>query len=202
MSEKLDELTNNEPIIDLKKSFPLPMRSIFRESFKWLALSATVLCFLIYAYYIKSQNQNFNPSIAYQKTFIYIFFLIILIALLRLLYQFIYHKTYSYGIETGHLVVTHGIFHRQRSSFPIDSISDILLDRNIIDMVFGLYTVFISTASSEIYTNSNGPTIIKNMKQKDAAQLQNFLTELIRATRPEIQDVNEIVKDMKNDLKS
>lgn len=196
LNEKLDDLSNQQTTVNLRTLFPIAIRYIIRRSLPFLLAYISVMTLLI-----RSDGMIDNvDSPEYGLQFFYqfldtLFVIVTSILIVKLLYEMVYYCLYSYGIESGHLVVTSGVFMRKRGAFPVNSITDIFLSRNFIDLLFGLYRVDISTASSDI-GEPHGAIYVPGLGTNDAVRLQDYLQTLLRKTRPEIQKVKQVAEEL------
>lgn len=90
-------------------------------------------------------------------------------------YYYIKRRTYYYGIEEGQLVIARGIILRERGYFQLSRITEVYLDRSFIDVLFGLYTLHISTptAVSDKFARIDG------LNEETALSLQQHLSLIL-----------------------
>ncbi|MEW6329553.1 MAG: PH domain-containing protein [Candidatus Micrarchaeota archaeon] len=65
------------------------------------------------------------------------------------IYQTWYYRAYYYDIKTEILVIRKGVFAPKEISVPFARIQDVYVDRDLLDLAFGLYDVHISTATEQ-----------------------------------------------------
>ncbi len=181
MTDEFEEIKSIPTRVDLKKEYPISLRSIFERSF-W-ALFAVVIIAIGYIYSMLDldtldNNVNEIENLA-NNSFYYIFKASCIVCALKLIYEAVNHYMYSYIIELEHLTITRGVLFRTRASFPIAKINDISLQRNLIQLLFGVYVVDILTASAE--TNF---AEVHGLTAKNAIGLQSYLLSLVETTLP------------------
>ena len=82
---------------------------------------------------------------------IILFFSIILTFSIMLVANYVYQKhyikKYFYNMTDKFLIIRKGIFAPQEITVPISRIQDVYIDQDIVDRLFGIYDVHISTAT-------------------------------------------------------
>jgi len=97
----------------------------------------------------------------------------------RFLYEYLSLKTDAYWVKTGNLVVRRGVIIRKLGSFPLSRITDIYLAEDLLDVIFFLRNLQISTPSIE-----SGPFAqIDGLSPGTATALRRELQELARVNR-------------------
>ena len=182
---KFEELKNIPTRVHLDKRYPLSVFSILDRSFWFLAAIAVAL--FSYLVFI------FGPSDPFVKTeaidnwaaevFVYIIFGVALAFVIKFAYECLYYYLYSYKIELEHIAITKGVILRSRDSAPIAKINDICISRNFIQMIFGLYSIDIQTASP-VLNNLK----IDNVAKESALGIQEFLLAMVETTLPNVRE--------------
>ena len=62
-------------------------------------------------------------------------------------YERIYYETYYYTIERDFLVIKKGAVTRRETILPYSKLQDVYSDQDILDRIFGLWDVHVSTAT-------------------------------------------------------
>ena len=73
----------------------------------------------------------------------------------KYLYELEYYKRYHYDMNNDVLVIKKGVFGYREITVPLTKIQDVFVDRDILDLVFDLYDVYISTATSRSIMNAH-----------------------------------------------
>lgn len=74
-------------------------------------------------------------------------FLLVIIAILSYLYERWYFAVYFYDILEDYLVIRKGPIAPREITIPWERIQDVYVDQDILDRMFGLYDVHLSTAT-------------------------------------------------------
>lgn len=111
----------------------------------------------------------------------------------RFTYEFLRRQCLYYGLEDGHFVISQGIILRQRGFFPLSRITDVYLERSLLDLIFGLHTLHISTPTplSERFAR------IEGLDEYTARALQHYLTAALERSAMELD-----VRDPRGDERS
>jgi len=185
----LDErLTENKEAINLRKRFPMSLRSIFRRSWNWILAYFLCVSLLIFFSPPAGESTVVVPQEIYVLLTIYVVTGGLIVLALKLFYEFIFHVVSYYGIESDHLVISRNVFLKHRASFPLAAITDVHLDRGIVDFIFALYDLRIATPhlASARYSK------IEGLSRKNAIELQDYLTSMIETLHPQIRDTSPI----------
>lgn len=65
------------------------------------------------------------------------------------IYQHIYWKRYYYDMDHKNIIIRKGVVAQKEITLPFSRITDVYVDRDIFDVMFGLYDVHISTPTQE-----------------------------------------------------
>lgn len=83
---------------------------------------------------------------------IYVFlgfmFLFVLVVILTYIYEVYYLKNYFYDSNAHVLLIKKGVFSKNEITLPFNRIQDVYVDQDILDRIFGLYDVHVSSATS------------------------------------------------------
>ncbi|MEM3113085.1 MAG: PH domain-containing protein [Candidatus Pacearchaeota archaeon] len=104
--------------------------------------------------------------------FIVIFFII---TILTYIYQVFYMKYYFYDMQGKSLVIAKGVFSRNEITLPINRIQDVYVDQDILDRIFGLYDVHVSSAT----TASGALSHIDGVNKGNSEKLKGLLLQAI-----------------------
>ncbi|MBS3107797.1 PH domain-containing protein [Candidatus Woesearchaeota archaeon] len=74
--------------------------------------------------------------------------LIILLIILKYIYEVVYIKYYFYDLVGKSLIIKKGVFSRSEITLPLNRIQDVYVDQDILDRIFGLYDVHVSSATT------------------------------------------------------
>ncbi len=131
----------------LREKFPLdgkkPLKKTIESiwSFFILVLVALVLLYLVG--YGQDENIFSNFSIIlYISIGVFILFFV-----LKYLYEIFYMKYYFYDLAGKNLIIKKGVFSRNEITLPINRLQDVYVDQDVIDRIFGLYDLHVSSAT-------------------------------------------------------
>jgi membrane protein YdbS with pleckstrin-like domain len=182
--DEFEELKRMPTRVDLRKRFPISIRTIFARSF-WFLLA---VIFVAISYVFLELNTSTDPGFAIidegvRYVLSLCFRAVLAISIVKFVYEILYFMTYGYITELEHLTITQGIFFRYRASVPIARINDASLRRNPIQLLFGIYSLTILTASP-----TADYAVIEGLSKKNAVQLQAFILTLVETTLPDVKE--------------
>ncbi len=71
-----------------------------------------------------------------------------LVIILKYMYEIYYLKYYFYDLVGNNLIIKKGVFSRNEITLPINRLQDVYVDQDILDRIFGLYDVHVSSATA------------------------------------------------------
>lgn len=100
----------------------------------------------------------------------------ILLFFLVYLYELWYMKSYQYDLTEDYVIIKKGPIAPQEITIPYDRIQDVYLDQDLLDRLFGLYDVHISTAT----VTSGVRAHIDGVDRKAALGLREIILKKIK----------------------
>ncbi len=73
--------------------------------------------------------------------------LFIIVLVLKYVYEVYYLKYYFFDFGKGTLIIRKGVFSKNEITLPINRLQDVYVDQDILDRIFGLYDVHVSSAT-------------------------------------------------------
>ncbi len=73
--------------------------------------------------------------------------IIITYIILKYIYEIFYLKYYFYDQVGKNLIIKKGVFSRNEITLPMNRLQDVYVDQDVLDRIFGLYDVHVSTAT-------------------------------------------------------
>lgn len=190
MSEYVKGLQSK--IVNLVKIHPISTLYILRKTFWVLTPFIGSLILLRWLPHISTTAHSRMVEVA--ETSIFTISTIMGVSLLlSMTYYYLKRKTYFYGIEEGQLVIARGIIIRERGYFQLSRITEVYLDRSFIDVIFGLYTLRISTptAVSDKFARIDG------LSEDNALSLQHHISLILEENYgSEVKDTRYSVKTL------
>lgn len=120
-------------------------------------------------------------------TFLQLFGLLFLVAAItfsvitiavKYIYEVEYYKKYHYDLNQDVLVIRKGVFGSRELTVPLNRIQDVFIDRDLLDLVFGLYDIYISTATSRSVLNAHIDGLDGKNTEKVALLLVNSIAKI------------------------
>jgi len=93
----------------------------------------------------------------------------------KYLYEVEYYKKYYYDLNEDVLVIKKGVFGSREIVVPLERIQDVFIDRDLLDRYFGLYDVYVSTATARSILNAH----LDGLDAKNAEKAALLLADLI-----------------------
>ena len=177
-----NQLSTKAETVDLRSLYPLPHRIVFRNSWPWLLayiFAVALICWWAPA----SPSEDVFSSLLGIVSF-YTVFVGMLAVCGKLLFEEFHRATYWYGIEAGSAIVLYGVIVKHRTSLPLSRVSDIYLERNFADFVFGVYSLNFSTATAASLAHAK----VHGLRRNEAVALQDYLIDLIKAMNPDSEN--------------
>jgi membrane protein YdbS with pleckstrin-like domain len=140
-----------------------------------------VLLLLFYPALISINSQSIFPSLARDNTIILVVTLMIIFMILvaNVVYHYLYYKKYYYNLRKDILVIRKGVFTPKEISVPLDKIQDVYVDRDMMDLLLGLYDVHVSSATIQ----SGAEAHIDGVKHEAASQLREMILEKMQKVK-------------------
>ncbi len=133
-----------------RELYPLEAIKPLKKTIGNLFFYAIVLVFLVLVFlYITVWSNSGASNERSDFSLISLWFVIglVVIAILTYIYQVFYMKYYFYDMQGKTLIIAKGVFSRNEITLPINRIQDVYVDQDILDRIFGLYDVHVSSAT-------------------------------------------------------
>jgi membrane protein YdbS with pleckstrin-like domain len=95
------------------------------------------------------------------------------------LYEYRYYKAYYYDLKNDAVVIRKGVFIPQEITIPYVKVQNVFVDRDFLDIAFGLYDVHLETAAMGSVLSAH----IDGVDNENAAKLKNILLRKINANK-------------------
>lgn len=189
---KHDSVQYLSKVVNLVKIHPISPLYVLRKTFWVLMPFLCTLIFLRWIPYISTLISTHTPMMDVANASLTTISFILGVSLFcGMSYYFLKRKSYFYGIEEGQLVIARGIIIRERGYFQLSRITEVYLDRSFIDVLFGLYTLRISTptAVSDKFARIDG------LNEESALALQHHISLILEENYgSEVKDTRFSVK--------
>lgn len=158
----------------LRQTIPLQRRKILKKSFSGVmsalgfSFLAGVVLFFVVRFDVDREVIQ-DPALAWVG-----FGLLVLMLLFsRMVYQWLYFLTYFYDMDENNFIVRKGVITRKEVTLPFSKITDVYVDQDILDVIFGLYDLNISTPTVE----SGEFAHIDGLNKKGSTKLKELIIE-------------------------
>ncbi|MEK6822886.1 MAG: PH domain-containing protein [Nanoarchaeota archaeon] len=102
--------------------------------------------------------------------------LVALRVIIEPIYQYYYYKMYFYDVRTDFLVIRKGVITPRETILNYNKLQDVYVDQDILDRIFGLWDVHVSTATAM----SGAEAHIDGVNEKNATAIRELLLSRIK----------------------
>ncbi len=127
-----------------RDQYPLSRKKIIKKTINTVVQVAFYLIpfsFFFIVIWISALHHSF------QSLWILYGVILICAAILGNVFQRAYFRSYFYDITSDHIIIRKGVFSSSEITVAYERIQDIYMDQDVLDKMFGLYDVHISTAT-------------------------------------------------------
>jgi uncharacterized membrane protein YdbT with pleckstrin-like domain len=169
-------------VTTLRETIPLRKRKILKKLFTsaarpvlpWAVLLLSALGF----FYI--DPGKLPPALAAHKPGLWVLWLALaaVVVLWNPVYQVLYFIRYFYDIQGSNIVIRKGVLTRREITLPFSRITDVYVDQDFFDVLFGLYDVHISTPTQQsgLFAHIDG------VNRQGSARLRQLILDAISKT--------------------
>lgn len=149
-------MDNNQIRLTLRKKFPILRRKILKRSVFSMLIGATVslaiivaISFIIWTLVRGDQEIFHEILIKYRNQYLFITSLMLGVVFWPTVYQSLYYVNYFYDIDENNLYLRKGVGSRRELIIPFSKITDVYLDQDFFDIIFGIYDLHVCTPTTE-----------------------------------------------------
>lgn|SRR3989338_3482628 len=155
-----------------QEKYPLENRKPLKKTIERTALLMFAsFIFSILFFYLYTKSWDF-PTLVDPWTIVFTFAgLFILFIVLKYVYEVFYMKYYFYDLVGKNLVIKKGVFSKNEITLPINRLQDVYVDQDILDRIFGLYDVHVSSAT----IISGNLSHIDGLNKENAQAIKNLI---------------------------
>lgn len=95
-------------------------------------------------------------------------------------YQYYYYKKYFYNVRVDFLVIQKGVLMVRETILNYDKIQDVYMDQDLLDRIFGLWDVHVSTATSMSGIEAH----IDGINHDNGMKIRELILSKIRSGKP------------------
>lgn len=161
--------------MNLRQIIPLQPRKIIKKTFWGLIVVVTgwVCCsVLLWQFVLPSLNAEETRTVWTSWALV-----LLMLVLWRSGYQMLYFLTYHYTVDSKNISIRKGVLAKKEITLPFSKVTDVYIDQDLLDVVFGLYDLHISTPTEQ----SGKVAHIDGIDKRGAVQLRNLLLEKINS---------------------
>jgi len=169
-----------------REQFPLSYKKIMKKTLaSTIVITFTIIIAWILAFTLNDSTSSSQKEIVSLVTY-GVFGILFLIIVLNYLYQRWYFAVYYYDLTTDYVQIKKGPITPSEITIPYERIQDVYVDQDLLDRIFGLYDVHLSSAtvSSGIEAHIDG--VEKTAADGLRAVLLDQLKQRI-STTPKVQ---------------
>lgn len=130
-----------------REQFPLSTKKVLKKTVAGTLVWAILLLIIygISAFFLISATKSIGNYFGIVT--IGIFGLLFLIVVITYLYQQWYYNVYFYDLTSDYIVIKKGPITPREITIPYERIQDVYVDQDLLDRIFGLYDVHLSSAT-------------------------------------------------------
>jgi putative membrane protein len=157
-----------------REKFPLSPKKIIKKTIA-STIKITILLLVIWVVIILSPISQ--KAIDWLKAAAFVTFGVLLLAiLLTYFYQRWYFAVYFYDLTPDFIQIRKGPITPREITIPYERIQDVYVDQDILDRIFGLYDVHLSTAT----ISSGMEAHIDGVEKQAAEGLRNIILQTVQ----------------------
>lgn len=162
-------------VSETREKFPLSTKKVLKKTVAGTLVWAVFLLIIygISVFFLTSLTQitgNYFGIVTFG-----IFGFIFLVVVLTYLYQQWYYNVYFYDLTSDFIVIKKGPITPHEITIPYERIQDVYVDQDILDRIFGLYDVHLSSAT----ISSGLAAHIDGLEKQAADGLRGVLLETV-----------------------
>jgi uncharacterized membrane protein YdbT with pleckstrin-like domain len=162
-----------------RTAFPLSKKKILKKAIYGM-LGKFILLMFLGAIFVGPVLTVIKYAPMLNSIFLGLIFLaIILTFIFSYIYEILYFNTYYYELTESFVIIRKGVLSTKEINIPYDRIQDVYVDQDILDRIFGLYDVHISSAT----VSSGWLAHIDGVLQDSSQGLKNAILSKIQIKR-------------------
>ena len=134
-------------MVTLREKYPLESRKPLKKTVAKVWGFIPIFLFFILPIFIFLPLDALAVIGSKTMILVYIISAYILISLSIYVYEVFFMKHYFYDIIGDTIMIKKGVFSRDEISIPFNRLQDVHIDQDILDRIFGLYDVHVSSAT-------------------------------------------------------
>ncbi len=152
----------------LVSQLPLETVKPLKKTMWWIIYSAITVCVVSVLLLLFAKQFLWFAGL--------LFTALMVACIVKYIYEYYYYKSYFYDVNDDVLIVKKGVFGSRELVIPFEKIQDVFVDRDWLDLAFGLYDVYVSTVSSRSILNAH----IDGLNKGNASEAALVILKKIR----------------------
>ena len=152
----------------LRQLYPVRRRKVIKKCTKGILGVLAVWCTATVIIVHNVQSTSFTDV-----RWLYWIGILVGLLLWRTGYQIIYYFTYYYDTDGKNIIIRKGVVAKREITLPYTKITDVYVDQDVLDVMFGLFDLHISTPTAE----SGRFAHIDGLNRTDAYALRGLILE-------------------------
>ena len=163
-------------MVTLVEQYPLDSKKPIKKTLAGVFGTAILVIFIgIFILVSFIDEQVKLSSLNFPGIFYLFIALLLVLFIVKYVYEIYYLKYYFYDATKTELIIRKGVFSRNEITLPFNRIQDIYVDQDILDRIFGLYDVHVSSATMASALLSH----IDGVNKTNAEELKKFLLKKV-----------------------
>jgi len=159
-----------------REQFPLSVKKVLKKTVA-STLVISILLFIVWVVLVVvvGANEGENFGIISLVTLGILGFIVILVATVYF-YQKWYYSVYFYDLTDDFIIIKKGPITPREITIPYERVQDVYVDQDLLDRIFGIYDVHLSSAT----ISSGAEAHIDGVEKKAAEGLRGVLLQTVQ----------------------
>lgn len=136
-------------MVSLKEKYPLEKRKPLKKTIErvWFFIPLYLFLILPIGYFFSLDNAR-EMSTSFGFIFLIVPLIILIVIILSVyIYELFYLKHYFYDNIGKNLIIKKGVFSINEITIPFNRLQDVYVDQDVLDRIFSLYDLHVSSAT-------------------------------------------------------
>lgn len=180
--------------VRLDTVFPISFGYVVKQTLPWALLGGIFIALAIFLFSAANPYREFKTDYGAFKFWV-MFLLGSAIFIGKFVYAYFYAKSMRFGLQNGMFVLRKGIIIHWKGNYPLTSITNTYIHRNLLDWICGTCTFILSTANEM----SDDFARISGLSYQDGKRMHSLFAPLLnkyQVSRKDILDLQRAVVDI------
>jgi membrane protein YdbS with pleckstrin-like domain len=142
----INRMGQNAVMATLREQYPLDDKKPLKKTIE--GVFSFIIVIIVFGFSFFSSIVSANSAVNFSFWAILIIAIIIAYVVLKYIYEIFYLRHYFYDMANSTLIIRKGVFSRNEIVLPINRLQDVYVDQDILDRIFGLYDLHVSSATA------------------------------------------------------